>query len=66
MVFNAFKENRTEAQGTLSSDTLGSGPALTVHECLHCLVHVEVELLQHQDDLVVAFVGNDRADCIDL
>lgn len=40
--------------------------ALTVHEGLHGLVHVEVELLQHQHDLVVAFVGHDGADRIDL
>lgn len=40
--------------------------AVTFHEGLHRSVHAVVEVLQHEDDLVVAPVGDDGTHCADL
>ena len=40
--------------------------AVTFHESLHCSVHAVVEVLQHEDNLVVAPVGDDRPHRADL
>lgn len=39
---------------------------LTIHESLNSLVYIIIELLQHQNDLIIAFVWNNWSDCIDL
>lgn len=49
--------------GAMAADRRGSG---TFEESLDGFVHAVLKMLQHQNDLVVALVGDDGPDGVDL